>query len=112
MKGYMENALVYKWYFGATPIYVVRKSAFQFTGQEQQLNPLAKTLRIYHQSSSIVLGEQQGCHDIEGTDRSQPNWHKSAEGARTNRMVRKSSWLCLSQGSKNAKLRSISQPAL
>jgi hypothetical protein len=38
-------------FFEANPIYIVRKSAVQFTGQQQQLNPLANTA----QSSLVVL---------------------------------------------------------
>jgi len=44
---------VEKWFFGATLICIVRKSAVQFIGQWQQLNPLTKTSQIHQQSSSV-----------------------------------------------------------
>jgi hypothetical protein len=43
---------------GATPVCVVWKSAVQFTGQQQQPDPLINTSRIHQQSSSVESGEQ------------------------------------------------------
>jgi hypothetical protein len=38
-------------FFGATPVCVVWKLAFQFIGQQQQLDPLANILEIHQQSN-------------------------------------------------------------
>jgi hypothetical protein len=38
-------------FFGANPICIARKTAIQFTGQQQQLDSLANTSQIHQQSS-------------------------------------------------------------
>jgi hypothetical protein len=52
-------------FFGATPVSVVWKSAVQFTGQQWQLEPLAKTSK----TSAIQLGR------VEIANRNQQRWH-------------------------------------
>jgi hypothetical protein len=47
------NGPVYKWFFGANPICVVRKSAIQFTTQQKQLDSLSNTSEIYQQSGFV-----------------------------------------------------------
>ena len=43
-------------FFGATPVCVVWKSAVQFTGQQQQLDPFANTSWIHQQSGLVESG--------------------------------------------------------
>jgi hypothetical protein len=50
-----EVDLFRKVFFGATPICDAWKSAVQFTGQQQQLDPLANTSWIHQQSSPVEL---------------------------------------------------------
>jgi hypothetical protein len=45
-------------FFGTTPVCVVWKPEVQFTGQQQQLNPLENTSQIHQHSVSVELGEQ------------------------------------------------------
>ena len=85
-------------FFGATPVWVVWKSAVQFMGQQWQLDLLAI---MFMDTPAIQFGRvrtantnQQWWYYLADTARSQPR-HESAGGTKARRNTRRSSWLCL-----------------
>jgi hypothetical protein len=82
-KGSGKERIQGKWtclerFFGATPFCVVWKTAVQFTGRQQQLDPLANTSQIHHLGRVRIANmNQQRWHYLAETARL---WHKSAGG--------------------------------
>lgn len=74
-------------FFGANPIYLVRKTTVQFSSQEGRgsSNPLPNTSWVYQQSSLVMSG---------GTARPQPNQLESAGGILASRDKKSGEALC------------------
>jgi hypothetical protein len=50
-----RDGLVEKWFFGVTPVCIVRGSSVQFPGLQWHLDPLANISRVHQQSNFVEL---------------------------------------------------------
>jgi hypothetical protein len=60
----------------------------------------------------IADTNQQQWYDLAETSRPQPNWHESAGGIQNGGDIRRSSWLCLSQRSKDQRKQETKKPTI